>query len=51
MGTGQKMETSFPKDIKKFVNGYRVKEIYQLVQGKIVDRIYDKSDHFYDNLP
>ena len=50
MGTGQKMETSFPKGIKKFVNGYRVKEIYQLVQGKIVDRIYDKSDDFYDNL-
>ena len=24
MGTGQKMGTSFPKGIKKFVNGYRV---------------------------
>ena len=25
MGTGQKMGTSFPKGVKKFVNGYRVK--------------------------
>ena len=50
MGTGQKMGTSFPKGVKKFVNGYRVKEIRQLVQGEIVNRIYNKNDCFYDNL-
>ena len=50
MGAGQKMGTSFPKGVKKFVNGYRVKEIPQLVQGKIVNHIYDKNDSFYDNL-
>ena len=50
MGTGQKMGTSFPKGVKKFFNGYRVKEIHQLVQGEIVNRIYDKNDHFYNNL-
>ena len=50
MGTGQKIGTSFPKGVKKFVNGYRVKEIHQLVQGEIVNRIYDKNDHFYNNL-
>ena len=50
MGTGQKMGTSFPKGLKKFVNGYRVKEICQLIQGEIVNCIYDKNDCFYNNL-
>ena len=50
MGTGRKMGTSFPKGIKKFVNGYRVKEIYQWVQSEIANRHYDKNDRFYDNL-
>ena len=50
MGTGQKMGTSFPKGVKKFVDGYRVKEIRQLVQGEIVNRIYNKNDRFYNNL-
>ena len=50
MGTVQKMGTSFPKGVKNFVNGYRRKEIHQLVQDEIVDGIYNKNDHFYDNL-
>ena len=50
MGTGQKMGTSLQKGVKKFVNGYRVKEIRQWVQSEIVNRIYDKNDHFYNNL-
>ena len=50
MGTGRKMGTSLQKGVKKFVNGYRVKEIRQWVQNKIVNRIYDKDDGFYDNL-
>ena len=50
MGTRQKMGTSLQKGIKKFVNGYRVKEIRQWVQSEIVNRIYDKNDRFYDNL-
>ena len=50
MGTGQKMGTSLQKGVKKFVNGYRVKEIRQWVQSEIVNRIYDKNDRFYDNV-
>ena len=50
MGTGQKMGTTFPKGLKKFVYGYRVKEICQLIQGEIVNCIYDKNDCFYNNL-
>ena len=50
MGTGREMETSLPKGVKKFVNGYRLKEIRQWVQSEIVNRIYDKNDRFYDNL-
>ena len=46
MATGRKMGTPFPKGVKKFVNGYRVKEIRQLVQGEIVNHIYDKNDRF-----
>ena len=32
MGTGQRIGTSFPKGVKKFVNGYRVKEWERLSQ-------------------
>ena len=50
MGTGPKMGTFLQKGIKKFVNGYRVREIRQWVQSEIVNHIYDKNDHFYNNL-
>ena len=59
MGTGQKMGTSFPKGVKKFDNGYRTKMGTSLPKGlrnssigtgQIVNHIYDKNDHFYDNL-
>ena len=50
MGTGWKMGMSFQKGLKKFVNGYRVKEIRQWVQSEIVNRTDDKNDRFYDNL-
>ena len=50
MCTGRKMGTSLQKDIKNFVNGYRVKEIRQWVQGEMGNHIYDKNDRFYDNL-
>ena len=32
MGTEQKMGTSFPKSVKKFVNGYRAKQWGRLSQ-------------------
>ena len=44
------MGMSFQKGLKKFVNGYRVKEIRQWVQSEIVNRTDDKNDRFYDNL-
>ena len=53
MSTGQKMRTSLQKGVKKFVSGYRGKEIRQWVQSEIVNRIYDKNDRFtiiYRNL-
>ena len=45
-GTGRKMGMSLQKGVKKFVNGYRVKEIRQWVQSEIINRIYDKNGRF-----
>ena len=52
MGTGQEMETSFQKGIKKFVNRYRAKngnvfakrycELCQWVQGEKWERLFKK---------
>ena len=59
MGTGQKMGTSFPKGLRNSTmgTGQKWERLCQKVlrnssigTGQIVNHIYDKNDHFYDNL-
>ena len=49
MGTGQKMGTSFPKGVKKFVNKYRVKSLTVFTIKMTVFMIIYANLQYYKN--